>query len=319
MVDSQVLIRIAGLSHTYPGKGKTPERRALKDVHLEVLKGEMLALLGPNGSGKSTLLRILTTALKPTEGHVQIGGFDLGSDPRSVRKQLGVVFQKPALDRKMSVVENLVAAGQLYGLNRDILASRISSLLEGLALADRRAEKVEALSGGLARRVELAKALLPEPGVLILDEPTTGLDPISRQEFWNEVTQLRGEGTTVIVTTHLLDEAAVCDRVAIMHEGQLLRCAPPQQLQRSIGRQVLTLECADPDGLLAQIRADMHLEGSVVDGALRFSLEDPFSLDRLLAQCADQIERLTLAHPSLDDVFVELTGKRLVGREEGGL
>ena len=141
-------------------------------------------------------------------GTVEIGGHDLLEDPRAVRRLLGVVFQKPALDRKMSVRENLVAAGQLYGMARRDIDARIRGLLEGLKLKDRLDEKVEALSGGLARRVELAKALLPEPQVLILDEPTTGLDPISRQEFWNEVNHLRGEGTTVLVTTHLLDEAA---------------------------------------------------------------------------------------------------------------
>ena len=315
-MNSQVLIRIVGVSHTYPGKGKTPPRQALKEIDLDIQSGEMIALLGPNGSGKSTLLRILTTALRAERGTVEIGGHDLLKEPRAVRRQLGVVFQKPALDRKMSVRENLVAAGQLYGMARRDIDARIIALLEGLKLRDRLDEKVEALSGGLARRVELAKALLPEPQVLILDEPTTGLDPISRQEFWHEVGNLRGEGTTVLVTTHILDEAAACDRVAIMHEGDLLECAPPEVLQQSIGRQVLALKGTDLHLLLGQIEEAFHIRGRLVDGVLRFSLEEPFSIDALLNQFSQSISDLSLSHPSLDDVFVHLTGHRLtVGGE----
>ncbi len=276
----------------------------------------MVALLGPNGSGKSTLLRVLTTALKPDRGVVLVGGCDLATDPLGARRQLGVVFQKPALDRKMSVEENLVAAAQLYGMRKADIDRRMGSLLHGLKLTDRRADKVEALSGGLARRVELAKALLPEPSVLVLDEPTTGLDPISRQEFWSEVAHLRGVGTTVVVTTHLLDEAALCDRVAIMHQGALLACAPPTQLQQDIGKQVLTLETSDPDGLLTDIEQLLQIEGRKVDGALRFSLDEPLSLDRILAHFSEKISRLSLAHPSLDDVFVQFTGERLVAGED---
>jgi ABC-2 type transport system ATP-binding protein len=315
-LNSQALIRIIGVSHTYPGKGKTPPRQALKEIDLDIQSGEMIALLGPNGSGKSTLLRILTTALRAERGTVEIGGHDLLKEPRAVRRQLGVVFQKPALDRKMSVRENLVAAGQLYGMARRDIDARIIALLEGLKLRDRLDEKVEALSGGLARRVELAKALLPEPQVLILDEPTTGLDPISRQEFWHEVGNLRGEGTTVLVTTHILDEAAACDRVAIMHEGDLLECAPPEVLQQSIGRQVLALKGTDLHLLLGQIEEAFHIRGRLVDGVLRFSLEEPFSIDALLNQFSQSISDLSLSHPSLDDVFVHLTGHRLtVGGE----
>ncbi len=315
-MNSQALIRIVGVSHTYPGKGKTPPRQALKEIDLDIQSGEMIALLGPNGSGKSTLLRILTTVLRAERGTVEIGGHNLLKEPRAVRRQLGVVFQKPALDRKMSVRENLAASGQLYGMARRDIDARIKALLEGLKLRDRSDENVEVLSGGLARRVELAKALLPEPRVLILDEPTTGLDPISRQEFWNEVGNLRGEGTTVLVTTHILDEAAACDRVAIMHEGDLLECAPPEVLQQSIGRQVLTLKGTDLHLLLRQIEEAFHIRGRLVDGVLRFSLEEPFSLDALLNQFSHSISDLSLSHPSLDDVFVHLTGHRLtVGGE----
>ncbi len=315
-MDHQAFIEISRLSHTYPSKGKTPARAALIEVDLEIRAGEMLALLGPNGSGKSTLLRVLTTALKPDAGQVRIGGVDLAADPRAVRRQLGVVFQKPALDRKMSAEENMRAAGQLYGMRKGAIDARMRELLHGLGLADRAAEKVEFLSGGLARRVELAKALLPQPSVLILDEPTTGLDPISRQEFWQQVAALRGEGTTVLVTTHLLDEAEVCDRVAIMHQGKLLTCAPPQELQRAIGRQVLTLECDEPATLLVEVETALGIKGQLVEQSLRFPLEEAFSIDRLLEHFSARIRRLSLAHPSLDDVFVQFTGERLTAGQE---
>jgi ABC-2 type transport system ATP-binding protein len=315
-VDPQAFIGISRLSHTYPGKGKSPDRAALVDVDLNIRAGEMLALLGPNGSGKSTLLRVLTTALKPDAGQILFGGIDLAVDPRAVRRQLGVVFQKPALDRKMSVVENMRAAGQLYGMRANAIETRMRELLVDLGLADRAGEKVEFLSGGLARRVELAKALLPQPSVLVLDEPTTGLDPISRQEFWQQVATLRGEGTTVIVTTHLLDEAEVCDRVAIMHQGKLLACAPPQELQRAIGKQMLTLECDEPVSLLNELESELGLKGHLVEQSLRFPLEEAFSIDRLLERFSSRIRRLSLAHPSLDDVFVKFTGERLAAGQE---
>lgn len=315
-MDHQAFIGISRLSHTYPGKGKTPARAALVDVNLEIRAGEMLALLGPNGSGKSTLLRVLTTALKPDTGQIHVGGVDLADDPRAVRRQLGVVFQKPALDRKMSVEENMRAAGQLYGMRKSALESRMRELLGDLGLADRAAEKVESLSGGLARRVELAKVLLPQPSVLVLDEPTTGLDPISRQEFWQQVAALRGEGTTVLVTTHLLEEAEACDRVAIMHQGKLLACEPPEDLQRAIGKQVLTLECDEPTELLREVETALGLKGQLVEQSLRFPLEEAFSIDRLLEHFSSRIRRLSLAHPSLDDVFVQFTGERLVAGQE---
>lgn len=315
-MDPQALISISRLSHTYPGKGKTPARAALIDIDLDIRVGEMLALLGPNGSGKSTLLRILTTALRPDSGEVRFADLDLARDARAVRRQLGVVFQKPALDRKMSVEENLRASAQLYGMGRALTDKRMRELLDKLGLGERSGERVEFLSGGLARRVELAKALLPQPKVLVLDEPTTGLDPISRQDFWQQVATLRGEGTTVIVSTHLLDEAEGCDRVAIMHEGRLLVCAPPAELQSRVGRQVLTLECDDPAKLGAEIENELGLQGQIVEQSVRISLAEAFSLDDLLARWNGQIRRLSLAPPSLDDVFIQFTGQHLGPGEE---
>ncbi len=276
-----------------------------------------MALLGPNGSGKSTLLRVLTTALVPTSGTVQVGGALLGHDPAAVRRQLGVVFQNPALDGKMTVGENLRMAGLLYDMGRRAVRQRSQQLLEVVGLWERRNERVEKLSGGMRRRVELAKALLPTPTILVLDEPTAGLDPVARQEFWNQVEAIReDEQLTVVVSTHLLDEAERADRVAILHQGELLVCGPPRALQRQLGREILTLRSDDATALQAALHRAMGLEGLVVDQDLRIPLKSDISLDEVFQRFGSQIRSLSLAPPSLDDVFVRHTGQHL---EEGNV
>ena len=272
----------------------------------------MVALLGPNGSGKSTLVRILMTALRPLAGQVLVGGHALPAAAAQVRRLLGVVFQRPALDGKMTVGENLSAAARLYGLPRSRAAAQIGALLRDMDLEERAGERVESLSGGLARRVELAKALLPDPPLLILDEPTTGLDPVARQEFWGRLAVLRSQGKrTVVVTSHLMDEAQRCDRVAILHQGRLLACDEPQHLQSAVGRQVLVLEGDDLEGLRQELAAVFGLDGALVDGALRLRLDRRVSLDALVDHFQARIRSLALTHPSLDDVFVHFTGRPL--------
>ena len=311
-MDPQVLISISKLSHTYAGTRNSAGREALTGVDLDIASGEMLALLGPNGSGKSTLLRVLTTALVPTSGSVFVGGASLQGDPVAVRRQLGVVFQKPALDGKMTVAENLRATGLLYGMGRSSVRARSQKLLDEVGLADRRDERVETLSGGMSRRVELAKALLPEPAILILDEPTSGLDPVARQDFWRLLEALRDDRPlTVVVSTHLLDEADRAERVAILHEGRLLVCDAPEVLQRELGREILTLACDDAETLKGDMQREMTLDGMVVDQSLRITLAGDVSLDEVLRRFRPQIRSLTISPPSLDDVFVRHTGHRL--------
>ena len=314
-MDPQVLISISQLSHIYADRRKKADHRALHEINLDIHSGETMALLGPNGSGKSTLLRVLTTALVPTSGAVRVGGVLLGQDPSAVRRQLGVVFQNPALDGKMTVGENLRMAGLLYGMSRRAVRQRSQQLLEVVGLWERRSERVEKLSGGMRRRVELAKALLPAPAILVLDEPTTGLDPVARQNFWHQVEELKAdEQLTVVVSTHLLDEAECASRVAILHQGQLLVCGPPRALQRQLGREILTLRGDDIATLQAALRCDMGLEGLVVDQDLRVSLNSDISLDEVFQRFGPQIRSMSLAPPSLDDVFVRYTGQHL---EEG--
>ena len=294
----QVLISISQLSHVYAGTRRKTGHRALQEVDLDIHSGETMALLGPNGSGKSTLLRVLTTALVPTSGAVRVGGKLLGQDPAAVRRQLGVVFQNPALDGKMTVGENLRMAGLLYGMSRRVVRERSQQLLEVVGLWERRNERVEKLSGGMRRRVELAKALLPAPAILVLDEPTTGLDPVARQDFWRQVEAIKAnEQLTVVVSTHLLDEAERADRVAILHQGELLVCGPPRALQRQLGREILTLRSDNATALQAALRSAMGLEGQVVDQDLRVPLRSDISLDEVFQRFGSQIP-LAVAGPS---------------------
>ena len=312
----QVIIGISKLSHTYPGTRKTSSKEALKKISLDIHAGEMVAFLGPNGSGKSTLLRILTTILRPSSGAVRMGDIDLIRNPHAARRNLGVVFQNPALDAKMKVCENLKAAGLLYGIPRKQLKQRIESILRGMDLLEWRDDLVETLSGGLARRVELAKALLPHPRLLILDEPTTGLDPVARQEFWRTIESLRArDALTVLVSTHLLDEAERCDRVAILDQGNLLAFDQPGRLQCQVGGEVLSIEGDDIGNLQDELREFLNIEGQVVDNALRLTLPQAISLDDLRQNFQTRIKKLTLSHPSLDDVFVYFTGKHLTSEE----
>ena len=308
----QALISISQLSHVYAGTRKKTGHRALHEVDLDICSGETIALLGPNGSGKSTLLRVLTTALVPTSGAVRVNGMLLGQDPSAVRRQLGVVFQEPALDGKLTVGENLRTAGLLYGMGRRAVRQRSQQLLAHGGLWKWRNERVEKLSGGMRRRVELAKALLPTPAILLLDEPTAGLDPVARQDFWNQVEELKAdEHLTVVVSTHFLDEAERADRVAILHQGQLLVCGPPRVLQRQLGREILTLRSDDAAALQTTLRDVMGLEGVVVEQDLRVPLKSDISLDEVFQRFGPQIRSLSLAPPSLDDVFVRYTGQHL--------
>ena len=312
MVDSGAYIRISNLTKTYPASRRSEARTALQEVNLDIFAGEMVALLGPNGSGKSTLLRILTTSLHSSGGSIEIGPCRLPQDASEVRKTLGVVFQKPALDDKMTVAENLRAAARLQRVRAGEVESRMARWLDTMGLRNRRNELVGTLSGGLARRGELAKALLHDPALLVLDEPTSGLDPVSRHEFWQQIDHLRQErAPTIILTTHQIDEASRSDRTAILHRGSLLAYDAPEKLQARIGKQVLSVKADDADALRAALEAALEIEGVVIDNAIRFELADSVSLDRVLASFGDRIRSLSVAPPSLEDVFFHFAGELL--------
>ena len=304
LTDAAVLIR--DLRHRFS------DREALAGISFDVRRGELLALLGPNGSGKTTLFRILSTALLPTSGSVTVFGEDLVRRPGLVRRNLGVVFQAPSLDRKLSAAENLRHQGRLYGLRGRELQRRIGVALERVGLADRSGERVETLSGGLARRVELAKGMLHRPGLLLLDEPTTGLDPAARREFWSYLDAVRREtGATVVVTTHLMDEAEAGDRLALLDEGRLVALGAPAALKAEIGGDVITLESGDPEALAIAVAQRFRVQAQVVEHAVRVEREHGHELvPQLVEAFPGAIRGLTLGKPTLDDVFVRRTGHR---------
>ncbi len=288
-------------------------RTALHGLNLEVQEGEIFGVLGPNGGGKTTFFRILSTLLPPDGGTAAVCGHDVAREAAAVRASIGVVFQSPSLDPHLTVGENLRYGGALYGLHGAELRRRMDHLLEALRLGEREADRVGSLSGGLARRVEVAKSLLPQPRVLLLDEPSTGLDPVARVDLWSILEQLRGlYGMTVVLTTHLMDEADRCSRVAILHEGHLRACDTPAALKSQLGGDVLSIVCASPDRLAQQVGERFGLAAAVHEGVVRIELPRAHEfVARLVEAFPGEIRAVTAGKPTLEDVFVHLTGRPL--------
>jgi ABC-2 type transport system ATP-binding protein len=299
-------VDIAHLAHRYG------DHTALPDLSLQIATGEIFAVLGPNGSGKTTLFRVLSTLIPIQQGDARILGHDLRSEPDEVRAQLGVVFQAPSVDKKLTVLENITIHGRLYGLGGRELHNRTDEMLQRLGLADRRRDLVETLSGGLRRRVELAQGMLHRPKVLLLDEPSTGLDPGARSDVWQYLKQVRDEsGVTVVLTTHLLEEAQSADRIAIMHRGQLAALDTPANLQAAVGGDAVTIRSPAPDALAADIVQRFSLSPKVVDGTVRLELPNGHEwIPKIVEAFPDGIESITLGKPTLEDVFIHFTGHR---------
>jgi ABC-2 type transport system ATP-binding protein len=291
------------------------DHRALDGVSLSIEPGEMFGMLGPNGSGKTTLFRILSTLIRPGGGVARIFGNDVQREADAARRRMGVVFQRPSVDGKLTVAENLHHHGRLYGLPRGELAERSQAMTRRLGLADRAADRVETLSGGLQRRVELAKALLHRPELLVLDEPSTGLDPAARREFLRYLEELRSEdGVTVVLTTHYLEEAERCDRVGILHRGRLIGLGKPDDLKASVGGDVVVIQPQDADALQGQIRSRFGCETTIVDGTLRTERPRGHEFIRELVDAFPaEVKSVTFGKPTLEDVFVHLTGDRFWG------
>ncbi len=302
-------VEIEAVSHSYG------DRRALQDVSLRVQTGEMLSLLGPNGGGKTTLFRILCTAMQPQTGRASICGHDVYREPQVVRRLIGVVFQHVSLDGKLTVRENLVHQGRLYGISGHALSRRIDQLLERFKLADRAADAVETLSGGLARRVDLVRGLLHLPSVLLLDEPTTGLDPQARWEFWRYLDACRRDDElTVLLTTHYMAEADHCDRVGIIDQGRLVVLGTPEELKKSIAGECITVGAADPATLAGSIASRFSLKADVIDGHVRIEKERAHEfIPTLVEAFPEAIQSVSLSKPTLEEVFIHQTGRRFEG------
>ena len=299
-------VEIEALTHKYG------DRTALDALDLSVGEGEIFGLLGPNGGGKTTLFRILSTVLRPTAGHARVMGVDTVADPNAVRRAIGVVFQSPSLDLKLTAMENLRHQGRLYGMNGGTLRERSVEMLTRVGVADRADEACEAFSGGMRRRVELAKGMLHAPRLLLLDEPSTGLDPGARRDVWTYLEQMREEeGVTSFLTTHLMEEAEKCDRLALLDQGKLLAVGTPDELKARIGGDIVSVEAQDPDALAAAVKERFGIEGRVVEDTIHFEKDEGHRfVPQLIDAFPDRVDSISLGKPTLEDVFVQLTGHR---------
>lgn len=311
------MIQVEQIVHRYG------DRTALNGVSFAVREAEIFGLLGPNGSGKTTLFRILSTLMLPSGGHAVVLGFDAAKQASELRRHIGVVFQAQSVDSKLTARENLTHQGHLYGLSGANLKRRIAEVLDRVGLADRANDLVETFSGGMQRRVELAKGLLHHPSVLLLDEPTTGLDPGARRDLWQYLAILRDEErVSVLVTTHLMEEAERCDRLAIFSEGNLVALGTPLELRSEIGGDVMVLEPANVANavpLAAKIEARFGLSASVLDGKIRMEREHGhrFVTD-VVEAFPGEVESVSVSKPTLEDVFIHRTGHRFWSEMQAG-
>jgi ABC-2 type transport system ATP-binding protein len=301
------VISVQNLVHRYEN------RTALSGVSFDVRPAELFGLLGPNGSGKTTLFRILSTLMIPTAGRAIVLGCDAAQDPANLRRQIGVVFQAQSVDPKLTAYENLWHQGHLYGMRGSALKIRVGEILSRVGLSDRAKERVETFSGGMQRRIELAKGLLHHPGVLLLDEPTTGLDPGARRDLWQYLQILRDEErVSVLVTTHLMEEAERCDRLAILNEGNLVALGTPTELKSEIGGDIILLDATHDAAILAEhIRSRFHVATTVLGNQVRIEQEGGHRfVPDVVEAFPGEIQAISVSKPALEDVFIRRTGHK---------
>ena len=288
------------------------DRLALNQMSLQVQPGEIFGLLGPNGSGKSTLFRLISTLTKVQSGSIEVFGDSVVSQKERVRGKIGVVFQSASLDGKLTVEENLKCQATLYGLSGNQTDSSIQLALDAMGLTDRKKERCEKLSGGLKRRVELAKGMLHHPQLFLMDEPSTGLDPAARMDLWHALSELRNKnGATIVLTTHLLEEAEKCDRIAIMHEGKVVAIGPPESLRRETGEGVLTVTTRQPDKVATFLLQQFQLESITLNNQVRIASGEAAGWVAPIADSMGEfIDSISVGRPSLEDVFVSKTGHK---------
>jgi ABC-2 type transport system ATP-binding protein len=293
------------------------EFTAVDGVSFDVGRGEIFGFLGPNGAGKTTTISMLCTLLRPTGGQAFIGGRDIAREGDAVRRQIGIVFQDSTLDERLTARENLTFHGEIYGMTRDDIRDRVTEMLGRVGLEDRRDSLVMTFSGGMKRRLEMARGLLHHPTALFLDEPTIGLDPQTRRSLWAYAQSLRdAEGVTIFLTTHYMDEAEACDRIAIIDHGKIIALDTPAGLKARLGGDVITVSGDDNPTLAKEIQERFEIEPRVTDEDVEFRVDhgDQF-VPQLFAQLSSAIQTVSIRRPTLDDVFVTLTGHEI--RDEG--
>jgi len=305
-------IRVEGLVKDFPGN-----TRAVDGISLEVEEGSIFGFLGPNGAGKTTTINILCTLLKPTEGRAFVSGYDCMEDPGSVRRSIGLVFQDTTLDKDLTAYENLVFHAYLYSVKKPEIRGRVDDALQFVGLYERRNETVKRYSGGMKRRLEVARGLIHRPSVLFLDEPTLGLDPQSRANLWEFISRLpERNGMTVFMTTHYMDEAEVCDRIAIIDAGRIIAEGSPGELKKTVGGDVIHLRTTDNEIATWKLREELSLDATDHDGSLYITTDrGDRCIPDIIRTLSDTVLTVSLERPTINDVFLKLTGKDI--REAG--
>jgi ABC-2 type transport system ATP-binding protein len=308
-------VSVAGLRKNYG------EIAAVRGISFEVAAGETFGFLGPNGAGKSTTIKILCTLAKPTAGSARVAGHDVVAERDAVRRNIGLVFQDTTLDSYLTGAQNLRFHAELYGVPGHAVMPRMRQVMDMVGLWDRRDSLVMTYSGGMQRRLEIARGLLHAPRVLFLDEPTVGLDPQTRASIWEYINELKSrEDITIFLTTHYMDEAENCDRIGIIDNGTIVAIDTPEALKASVGKDRVQIHTADDQAAIAALARDFGLAAAVHDGAVTFSVEagEEF-VPRLFARLPVAIKSVSVARPSLDDVFMSYTGKTIRDAEASSM
>jgi ABC-2 type transport system ATP-binding protein len=293
---------------------------AVRDVSFTVPPGEVFGFLGPNGAGKSTTINMLCTLVTPTSGEARVSGFDVVTERDAVRRHIGLVFQDPALDVQLTAEQNLRLHAELYGVDAGVIPARMNQMLEMVGLADRLGQPVMTFSGGMRRRLEIARGLMHSPRVLFLDEPTIGLDPQTRSSIWRYIRALQeAEGTTIFMTTHYMDEAELCDRIAIIDRGEIVVLDTPAELKAGVGADRVVLGTTDDEAALAALEERFGIQASVAEGAVTFHVAGGEAfVPRLFAELGVAITSVAVSRPTLDDVFMRHTGTTIRDAGSGG-
>ena len=305
-------IVVAGLAKNFG------EVKAVRGVDFEVAGGEVFGFLGPNGAGKTTTINMLCTLMKPTAGSATVAGHDVVSERDDVRRNIGLVFQDPTLDGYLSAVQNLKLHAELYGLQRDLVAARMRQVLEMVGLWERKDSAVGTFSGGMRRRLEIARGIMHSPRVLFLDEPTIGLDPQTRRSIWSYIRELKErEEITIFMTTHYMDEAEWCDRIAIMDHGQIVALDAPETLKAGVGKDRVMIHTDDDEAAIEALAGRFGIEARIAEGAVTFGVPSGEQfVPRLFAELGVTIQAVSVSRPSLDDVFMSFTGTTIRDAEE---
>jgi ABC-2 type transport system ATP-binding protein len=317
--DSSVHEPITGPAITVTDLVKTyGEVRAVRGVSFEVAAGEVFGFLGPNGAGKSTTINMLCTLAKPTAGRASVAGHDVVAERDDVRRNIGLVFQDPTLDGYLTAAQNLKLHAELYGVQSDLVMPRMEQVMEMVGLWERRDGVVGTFSGGMRRRLEIARGLMHSPRVLFLDEPTIGLDPQTRRSIWSYIRELQErEEITIFMTTHYMDEAEWCDRIAIMDHGEIVALDPPETLKAAVGTDRITIHTDDDEAAIAALADQFEIEAQVSEGAIVFGIPSGEEfVPRLFAEFRVPIRSVAISRPTLDDVFMSFTGTTIRDAEE---